>query len=87
MSEAKFSKGPWRLCYDGQIDDEKGRYVCSFRWNSFREFNEGNNASTARLIAAAPDLYEALEYAVRQAPELATVPGISAALAKARGEA
>jgi hypothetical protein len=40
----------------------------------------------ARLIAAAPDLLEALQYAIEQVPELATVPGISAAIAKATGE-
>ena len=40
----------------------------------------------ARLIAAAPDLLEALQYAVKQVPELATVPGIAAAIKKATGE-
>ena len=39
----------------------------------------------ARLIAAAPDLLEALQYAIKQVPELATVPGIAAAIAKATG--
>ena len=38
-----------------------------------------------RLMAAAPDLLEALQYAVAQVPELATVPGISAAITKAVG--
>ncbi len=41
----------------------------------------------ARLIAAAPELLEALQYAVAQVPELATVPGIAAAMAKALGRA
>jgi len=39
----------------------------------------------ARLIAAAPELLEALKYAIKQVPELATVPGIAAAIAKATG--
>jgi len=30
---------------------------------------------------------EALQYAIKQVPELATVPGISAAIAAAKGEA
>ena len=41
--------------------------------------------ANARLIAAAPELLEALEYAIKQVPELATVPGIAAAIAKATG--
>lgn len=43
------------------------------------------NEYNARLIASAPELLEALEYAIKQVPELATVPGISAAIAKATG--
>ena len=45
-----------------------------------------NNANDARLIAAAPELLEALQYAIKQVPELATVPGIAAAIAKTTGE-
>ena len=41
--------------------------------------------ANADLIAAAPDLLRALQYAVEQVPELATVPGIAAAMAKATG--
>lgn len=44
-------------------------------------------AANARLIAAAPDLLEALQYAIEQVPELATVPGIASAIAKATGGA
>jgi hypothetical protein len=44
-------------------------------------------AANARLIAAAPDLLDALRYAVQQVPELGTVLGISSALAKAVGAA
>ena len=42
-------------------------------------------ASQAAAKAAAPELLEALQYAVAQVPELATVPGISAAITKAVG--
>jgi hypothetical protein len=43
-------------------------------------------SANARLIAAAPELLESLEYAIRMVPELATVPGVKAAIAKATGE-
>ena len=39
----------------------------------------------AALIAAAPDMLEALKYAIAQVPELASVPGIESAIRKARG--
>ena len=38
------------------------------------------------LRKAAPELLEALQYAIKQVPELGTVPGIAAAIAKATGE-
>jgi hypothetical protein len=39
----------------------------------------------ADLIAASPDLLESLRYAVAQVPDLGTVPGIAASIAKAEG--
>lgn len=42
--------------------------------------------ANAKLIAAAPELLEALKYAIKQVPELATVPSIAATIAKATGE-
>lgn len=47
----------------------------------------GTHEANASLIAAAPELLEALRYAIKQAPDLATVPRIAAAIAKATGEA
>jgi len=38
-----------------------------------------------RLHESNRDLLEALQYAVKQVPELATVPGIAAAITKATG--
>ncbi|KKL77401.1 hypothetical protein LCGC14_2035220 [marine sediment metagenome] len=58
--QSKFTPGPWRLCYDGQIDGADGNFVCSFRWSSYKDFNDPENKATARLIAAAPELLEAL---------------------------
>ena len=47
---------------------------------------DGDPISNAHLIAAAPEMLEALEYAIVQVPELASVPGIEATIRKARGE-
>ena len=58
---SKFTPGPWRLCYDGQIDGADGSFVCSFRWSSYKDFNEPRNKANAHLIAAAPEMYELLE--------------------------
>jgi len=46
--------------------------------------NPEEHEANMRLIAA--DLLEALQYAVEQVPELGSVPGISAAIARATGE-
>lgn len=62
---SKFTPGPWTLCYDGQIDGPDGLKICGFSWDSYREFNEGNNAANARLIAAAPEMYEMVTEIVR----------------------
>lgn len=64
---ASHTPGPWRICYDGQIDGADGRRICSFGWNSFREFNEdAEYKATARLLAAAPDLLAALQNVVNK---------------------
>ena len=65
------------------MDDEDGfdTTICLLDFAHYDDENEAN----ARLIAAAPDLLEALRYAIKQMPELATVPGISAAIVKATG--
>lgn len=43
-------------------------------------------AEMKRRAECFPDLLEALQYAIKQIPELATVPGISAAIQKATKE-
>lgn len=96
MSEVKFTKGPWAIEYDNA--DEYGgnqwynvgpaKVVISYAISATeREEWDAN----AHLIAAAPEMYEALESALR----LLNVAGLSDrigyaeginALAKARGE-
>lgn len=67
MTDTKHTPGPWVINYDGGIwtepteIDKHSRPICSFRWGSFKEFNEGNNAANARLIAAAPEMLDALK--------------------------
>lgn len=96
MTETKFTKGPWfidsklivgpRIDSDGQ-DNGFISEVCD------ASLSIGNKKANANLIAAAPDLYEALQRLVNVTSEIAPdVQGANvftdarAALAKARGE-
>ena len=64
---SKHTLGPWSLCYDGQIDGANGDFVCSFRWSSYKDFNDSpQNKATARLIATAPELLEAAKQATKK---------------------
>ena len=60
MSE--FTKAPWHLEGELNIVGKDGRAVCSCGFNA----NFGNpleeSKANARLIAASPDMYEALEF-------------------------
>lgn len=89
----KHTPGPWVLDsepikYHWQIYTEKWKRIASSPTgggkNTQCQINEFS--ANARLISAAPDLLEALQYAITQVPELATVPGISAAISKATGQ-
>ena len=108
MTETKWTPGPWR--YSFEDGDDWGtvragqRWICqasnpAVKWEdlpTYREANTDPHQANAQLIAAAPDLYEALEMAaealdkfsvgdddlVTEAPILAA----RAALKKARGE-
>lgn len=83
--------GPWSLCYDGQIDGPKGEFICAFRWDTYGEFKESNNAATARLIAAAPDLLASLEevlaYCEEHGHDWMCMAQARAAVIKAKGGA
>lgn len=54
MTEPKFTKGPWRIAGKGTIRTDDA-WVASINWR--------NRDANARLIAAAPQLYEALKEA------------------------
>ena len=82
--------GPWRLRYGKRFEYDyllkAGKDTPIAYWSNFKIRTKKESKANARLIAAAPDLLEALQYAIRQVPELATVPGISAAISKATGQ-
>lgn len=103
MTERKWTKGPWMVQppehgYDN-VSLEGGlggifaadECICEFGaddtyYNSCGQYPSPANAN---LIAAAPDLYEALEnllYAMRLEHPYTTYPEAEKALAKARGE-
>ena len=95
---SKHTPGPWDVShgYDGSISVDTVNHVRLNLTTACKvvvadicnhEMAESfSSEANARLIAAAPELLEALEYAIKQVPELETVPGIAAAIAKARGQ-
>lgn len=98
-SERKWTPGPWTISTENDVCTQiDGEYhaVCT---DQFCYAPEVEREANAHLIAAAPDLYEALEQARDTILELINarnseaegsdedwVGGINAALAKARGE-
>ena len=100
MSDAKFTPGPWAVdnrasfCVNAERDGAAGG-VCSTggyyaSWRDGEELMLENQAN-AHLIAAAPELYEALErmvadYDIGEMTETPILDVANAALAKARGE-
>jgi hypothetical protein len=93
MSEPKFTKGPWQVQFrpgdlGPKVVARDGSPVASDLW--FREKSVEDDAN-AHLIAAAPDLYAALDACldlIHNAGESHTVlfDQVVSALAKARGE-
>jgi len=101
MSDPKFTKAPWRLGTKGPngllpIGHGQGEMICALICDLD---NRANQEADAHLIAAAPDLYAALEEALRIAAEpdgvdlrirestiIAWKQNAIAALKKARGE-
>ncbi len=70
------------------VNPSDGIVFRSFRHDEHHMGREPDRtiAVPAPHTCAAPDLLEALQYAIKHVPELASVPGIAAAIAKARGE-
>lgn len=98
MTEAKFTKGPWfiRATSRSGLEYEIKHSGGEIGWVNDNPSVDGSHQANARLIAAAPDMYEALEsliYALENAPPLDMMKEIvlagdkaRSALAKARGE-
>ena len=94
MSEPNFTKGPWRV-EQGGISSKDG-YADVLYVESGTIYSEYTsdppslvipNEANAALIAAAPDMLEALEAVVASSPiEDSVLPIVFAAIFKARGE-
>ena len=88
MSEAKFTKSPWRVNGDWMIVDSTDRLIAQFEPLN-DELSNGNTKESfanAALIAAAPEMYGVLSALL---PQLAGSPAalkVNRILAKARGE-
>lgn len=95
-TETKFTPGPWHYSGLGEvIQRDEREFICNTKWDGFDGVNEFRNArweQNAHLIAAAPDLYAALEAIIaweqsEDGPFAWEVLGqAKSALAKARGE-
>lgn len=93
MSETKFTKGPWKFgAEEGVIISIEGKYkknskkICGVGYSGCAKDKE--DIANAQLIAAATDLYEALE-AVKNGLHNNNLPipsFIEQALSRARGE-
>lgn len=81
----EFTTGPWVVNdYCAQVDEEKtGLPVLRLLWPTDKR-TEAETLSNAQLVAAAPDMYAALEHAAANMPHPDKM--IDDALAKARGE-
>lgn len=93
MTKTNWTPGPWHVNGTKSIRGPRGEYIAKAHWL--------NGSTDAHLIAAAPDLYAALEATLTQWVDLAIsgdaglwdpeaedhVIAARAALAKARGEA
>ena len=94
MTERKWTPGPWVVVADDvkEGSPEEGAFVpfggCGCCGSPWMTADGDKGRAEARLIAAAPDLYEALCEALVYVPEHhgPIMHKINAALAKARGE-
>ncbi|WP_321905174.1 hypothetical protein [Paraburkholderia tropica] len=92
MSEPKFTKGPWE--FDPQGDLPVLQIYCADKKNPFHhEHSDEEQVANARLMAASPELFEALQEVFAIGERLVSdvygsefVGKARAALAKALGE-
>lgn len=82
-----FTKGPW-VNVGGWVDAESGGIICSLSAVDMK--SESVSDANAHLIAAAPELYEALDelvsYMELNGVFISSLDSAVSALAKARGE-
>ena len=90
MNEPKWTPGPWRVETSGRgslcvaSDDA---WICGELDNQPHEMRTSEAEANAHLIAAVPELYEALQNVIREADRKTDAFNRArAALAKARGE-
>jgi hypothetical protein len=92
---SKFTPGPWKLGRCGQILGEDGEFICSARKRNITQYQKSpTEKANAALIAAAPELYEALEFMAKVYRNERGLDGAfdscltlaEKALAKARGD-
>lgn len=85
MSEPTFTLGPWNNCDGETIETKKARICIIAPLNLTQEESDAN----AALIAAAPEMYEALEFSKKKFHDLYfenCCEYIESVLKKARGE-
>lgn len=81
---APFTPGPWRVCEQRSAGPV---FVVSRSGNYLADCDFGNEAeANARLIAAAPKMYEILEWIAGMSGDPAVRNMAEAALKQARGE-
>jgi biotin synthase-related radical SAM superfamily protein len=87
---SKFTPGPWKLGRCGQILGEDGEFICKARkWTIYQYSKSPVEKANAALIAAAPELYNALDMLVEWVKmgdyDAEFLEQSLSALAKARG--
>ena len=69
MSKPKFTPGPWWVLHEGSSEvsvQTKGACICSLNYDPLPKEEVQKHLANARLIAAAPELYDALKESVRR---------------------
>ena len=88
---SKHTPGPWEPTNSDDLDDPPGNVVCTLGdgWyvSSEHEPTRDSNEADARLIAAAPEMLDALEAAAHVLPLGEEYNAVVEAIAKAKGEA